>query len=75
MVKNSLANTGDTRDEGSIPGLERSPEEGNGNHLERKPMVFLPGKFNRQRSLESYSPWGHKKLDTTERQNNNHPYG
>ena len=35
-------------------------------HLERKRMVFLPGKFNRQRSLEGYSPWGHKKLDTTE---------
>ena len=35
-------------------------------YLERKPTVFLPGKFNRQRSLESYSSWGHKKLDTTE---------
>ena len=29
MVKNSLANTGDTRYKGSIPGLGRSPEEGN----------------------------------------------
>ena len=26
MVKNPLADTGDIRDEGSIPGLERSPE-------------------------------------------------
>ena len=28
--------------------------------------VFLPGKFHEQRSLGSYSPWGHKGLDTTE---------
>ena len=28
--------------------------------------VFLPGKLHGQRSLEGYSPWGHKELDTTE---------
>ena len=28
--------------------------------------VFLPGKFCGQRSLEGYSPWGCKELDTTE---------
>jgi len=28
--------------------------------------VFLPGKSHGQRSLESYSPWGHKELDMTE---------
>jgi len=28
--------------------------------------VFLPGEFHGQRSLEGYSPWGHKKSDTTE---------
>ena len=28
--------------------------------------VFLAGKSNRQRSLEGYSPWGHKELDMTE---------
>ena len=28
--------------------------------------VFLPEKLHRQRSLVGYSPWGHKKLDTTE---------
>ena len=28
--------------------------------------VFLPGKSHGQRSLVSYSPWGHKELDTTE---------
>ena len=26
--------------------------------------VLLPGKFHEQRSLTSYSPWGHKELDT-----------
>ena len=29
--------------------------------------VFLPGEFHRQRSLEGYSPWNPKELDTTER--------
>ena len=28
--------------------------------------VFLPGEFHGQRSLGSYTPWGHKELDTTE---------
>ena len=31
VVKNLPANTGDTRDMGSIPGLGRSPGGGNGN--------------------------------------------
>ena len=34
MVKNSPANAGDVRDAGSIPGLGRSPREGNGNPLQ-----------------------------------------
>ena len=34
MVKNPLANVGDTRDWGSIPGLGRSPGGGNGNPLQ-----------------------------------------
>ena len=29
-------------------------------------LVFLPGKFHEQRSLEGYSPWGHEELDMTE---------
>ena len=29
--------------------------------------IFLPGKSHGQRSLVSYSPWGGKELDTTER--------
>ena len=34
MVKNLLANSGDVGDMGSIPGLGRSPGEGNGNPLQ-----------------------------------------
>ena len=34
MVKNPPVNAGDTRDKGSMPGLERSPEVGNGNPLQ-----------------------------------------
>ena len=34
MVKNLLANTGDTRDVGSIPGSGRSPKGCNGNTLQ-----------------------------------------
>ena len=33
VVKNPLANAGDTRDVGAIPGFGRSPGEGNGNQL------------------------------------------
>ena len=29
-------------------------------------LVFLPGKSHGQRSLEGYSPWGHKESDMTE---------
>ena len=29
--------------------------------------VFLPGESHGQRSLEGYTPWGCKELDTTER--------
>ena len=34
VVKNLLANAGDIRDTGSIPGPGRSPGEGNGNPLQ-----------------------------------------
>ena len=34
MVKNPAVNVGDIRDSGSIPGLGRSPGEGNGNSLQ-----------------------------------------
>ena len=34
VVKNLLANVGNIKDEGSIPGLGRSPGEGHGNLLQ-----------------------------------------
>ena len=34
VVKNPLANAGDIRDVGSIPGLGKYPGEGNGNPLQ-----------------------------------------
>ena len=40
----------------------RSPGEGNGNPLQYSPL----GNPHRQRSLASYSSWGHKESDTTE---------
>ena len=35
-------------------------------------LVFLPREFHGQRSLVSYSPWGRKELDTTERLTHTH---
>ena len=51
--KESACNAGDW---GLIPGLERSPEVGNGNPT----PVFLPGESHGQRSLAKYSPCGCK---------------
>ena len=56
--KESACNVGDL---GSIPG--------SGRPLRREWLptpVPLPGVYHGQRSLESYSPWGHKELDMTE---------
>ena len=52
VAKNPLAYTGDIRDTGSIPGLGRSPGEGNGNPLQDSCLENPHG----QRSLASYSP-------------------
>ena len=54
----SACNVGDP---GSIPGLRRSPGEGNGN-----PLQYSCWKFHGWRSLVGYSPWDRKELDTTE---------
>ena len=56
MVKNPPANA---RDMNLIPGSGRSPPG-------QPTPVFMPGEFHGQRSLEGYSPWGHKELDTAE---------
>ena len=60
MVKNPPAAAGDL---GSIPRLGRSPGGGHGNPLQCSCLENPHG----QRSLEGYSPWGCKQLDTTER--------
>ena len=57
-VKASASSAGDV---GSIPGLGRSPGEGNGNPT----PVLLPGESHGWRSLVSYSLRGHKDSDTT----------
>ena len=62
VVKNLPANTGDTRDMGSIPGSGRSLGVGNGNPLQ---YSYLENSMDK-RSLEGYSPWGCKESDTTE---------
>ena len=62
MVKNPPANTGAVRDMGSIPGLGRSPGGENGNPLQYSSLENPHG----QRSLEGYSPCGHKESDMTE---------
>ena len=58
LVKNPPTNAGDV---GSIPGLGKSPGEGNGNSLQyscwKIPWTEEPG---------SYSPLGCKESDTTE---------
>ena len=48
------------RDLGSTPGLGRSPGEGNGYSFQYSCL-----ENSGQRSLMSYSPWGHKESDTT----------
>ena len=57
--KESTCNAGDL---GSIPELGRSPGEGNGYPLQYSCLENPRG----QRSLQGYSPWGCKELDTTE---------
>ena len=57
--KESTCNAGDL---GLIPGLGRSPGEGNGNPLQYSCLENPHG----QRSLVGYSPWGPKESDMTE---------
>ena len=61
IVKNLSANAGDAGVTGSIPGLGRSLEGGNGNQLQyaclKIPWTEEPG---------GLQPMGHKELDTTD---------
>jgi len=61
VVKNPPANAGDVRDLDSIPGLGRSPGEGNGS-----PLQYSSLENPIDRSLAGYSPWGCKESDVTE---------
>ena len=61
--KESVCNAGDAGDMSSIPGLGRSPGEGEGkgNPLQYSCLEKSCG----QRSLAGYSPWRHKESYTT----------
>ena len=59
---------------GSVVKNPANAEEADSIPLRRKwqrTPGFLPGKSYGQRSLVGYSPWGHKKLDTTEQLSTN----
>ena len=56
-IQESACNAGDP---GSIPGLGRSPDEGNGNSFQYSCLENAM-----ERSLVDYNPWGHKEIDTT----------
>ena len=62
VVKNLPANSGDTRDANFDPWVGKTPGEGKW----QSTPVFLPGKFQGQRSLAGYSPWGCEETDMTE---------
>ena len=67
VVKNPPANAGDTGVSGLIPASEDPLEQ-------QHTLVFLPRKFHGQRSLVGCSPWGYKKLDTTNFWSSSHLY-
>jgi len=62
VVKNLPANAGNTKDASSIPGVGKIPWR----RAWQPTPVFLPGKFNGQRSLAGYIPCSSKELDVTE---------
>ena len=57
-VEESTCNDGDTGDVGSIPGLGRSPGEGNGNSLQYSCL-----ENSMDRAAWCCCPWGHKELN------------
>ena len=71
VVKSLPANAEDIGDEGLIPGLGRSPGGGGeGNPFQYSCLENPHG----QRSLASYSPQGHKELDTTKLTEHRHTH-
>ena len=63
LVAQTVKHACNAGDLGSIPGLGRSPREGNGSPLQ---YSCLDREFHGQRSLVGYSPWRHKESDITE---------
>ena len=63
VVKNPPVNAGDVREESSIPGSGRFPEEGKGNTLQHSCLENL---MDRGRSLAGYSLQGRKESGMTE---------
>ena len=63
--KNLAPNAGDAKDQGSIPGLGRSPGGGNGNSLQDS---CLGSSIDRGAwwAIKIEEPGGHKKLEMTE---------
>ena len=69
MVKNLLANAGNTRETDSIPGSGRSP----GSWLVwLSTPVFLSGESHGQRSLVGCGLWGHTESDMTKATEHTH---
>ena len=62
VVKNPIANMGDTEATALNPGWGRSPREGNSN----PPQYSCLEKFHGHRSLAGCSPWGLKESNMTE---------
>ena len=61
VVKNPPANAGDNKRHSFNPWVRKIPWR----RAWQPTLVFLPGEFHVQRSLESYSSWGGKESDTT----------
>ena len=67
VVKNTLANAGDLKDKGSVPGLGRSPEEGFGN-----PIQYFCLENPKDRGARwAPSPQGSKDIATEQHQQSN----
>ena len=61
VVKNTSVNAGDAGDAGSVPGLGRSPEEGNGNPLQYSCLENSMGRGPCQATVHGVA----KELDKT----------
>ena len=58
MVKNPPAMQETSRRHGFDPWVRKIPWR----RTWQPTPVFLPGEFQRQRSVAGYSPWGHKRV-------------